>query len=55
MQRNQVDVVVNVEPHPNDSENFEANFKSYLNLDVDVQELYKEWSKRDPKYFAVIA
>jgi len=57
MQRknNSDDVSVDVEPYPTNTDDFELNFRSYLNLDVDVKELYKEWSKRDPKYFGVIA
>lgn len=55
MQRNDNSVLVDVEPIPDNTKSFEDSFRSYLNLEVNVQDLYKDWSKRDPKYFALIA
>ena len=53
--KSQDEVQVNVEPYPDEPEIFQKQFKEYLNLDVDITSLYKEWSERDPVFFGVIA
>ena len=49
-------VNVTVEPSPEDMGDFQNQFlDEYLNRKVKVADLYKLWSKKDPKYFAKIA